>query len=119
MKNSLLMVFKELSNRRIGAMLLLGFSSGLPLALSGGTLQAWMTVEGIDLKTIGIFTLVGIPYTLKFIWSPVMDRFVPPLLGRRRGWILICQFILMILIAILGFSSPKEAPLVVGFLLFF
>ena len=74
-----------LTNRRIGVIMLLGFASGLPLALTGGTLQAWMTVEGVDLKTIGIFTLVGLPYTWKFLWAPFMDRYVPPLLGRRRG----------------------------------
>ena len=72
-------------------MLPLGFASGLPLALTSGTLQAWLTVEGLDLKTIGIFTLVGLPYTLKFLWAPLMDRFVPPWLGRRRGWMLLTQ----------------------------
>ena len=68
----------EFFNRRVAAVLFLGFSSGLPLALSGGTLQAWLTVEGVDIKTIGLFSLVGIPYTLKFLWSPLMDRFVVP-----------------------------------------
>jgi len=73
---------KSLCNRRIGVVSLLGFSSGLPLALTGGTLQAWMTVEGVSLKTIGIFSLVGLPYTLKFVWSPLVDRFSIPLLGQ-------------------------------------
>ena len=77
--------FKKLINKRVGVLTILGFSSGLPLALSGSSLQAWMTVEGVDLKTIGIFSLVGLPYTLKFLWSPLMDRFVPPILGSRRG----------------------------------
>ena len=63
-----------LGNKRIGMMLPLGFASGLPLALTGGTLQAWLAVVGVDLKTIGIFTLVGLPYTLKFLWAPLMDR---------------------------------------------
>ena len=58
-------------NRRVAAVLFLGFSSGLPLALSGGTLQAWLTVEGVDIKTIGMFTLVGLPYTLKFFLGPI------------------------------------------------
>ena len=80
-----------LANRRIGIMLPLGFASGLPLALTAGTLQAWLTVAGLDLKTIGIFTLVGLPYTLKFLWAPFMDRLVPPWLGRRRGWMLVMQ----------------------------
>lgn len=84
-----------LANRRIGVMLPLGFASGLPLALTAGTLQAWLTVDGVDLATIGLFSLVGLPYTLKFLWSPLMDRFVLPWLGRRRGWMLACQVGLM------------------------
>lgn len=90
-------------------MLLLGLSSGLPLALTGGTLQAWMTVEGVDLRTMGIFTLVGVPYTVKFLWSPLMDRFVPPFLGRRRGWIALTQGVLVVLIALMGLASPAHA----------
>lgn len=108
--------FKSLANIRIGTILFLGFSSGLPLALTGGTLQAWMTVEGVDLGTIGIFTLVGLPYTLKFLWSPLLDRFVPPILGRRRGWILIFQVSLIVLIATMSGFSPKSVPWVVAFL---
>lgn len=96
-------------NRRLGVILLLGFSSGLPLALTSGTLQAWMAVENVDLSTIGIFTLVGLPYTLKFLWAPIMDRYVPPLLGRRRGWILITQVGLMLGIAAMARTSPTEA----------
>lgn len=102
------------TNRRVGVMLFLGFSSGLPLALTSGTLQAWLAVEGVDLHTIGLFTLVGLPYTLKFFWSPVMDRFVPPWMGRRRGWMLTTQIGLMLGIAAIGFSSPKHAPLAVA-----
>jgi PAT family beta-lactamase induction signal transducer AmpG len=97
-------VFRD---RRLAVILLLGFSSGLPLALTGGTLQAWMTVEGVDLATIGIFTLVGIPYTWKFLWSPFMDRFVPPFLGRRRGWLFVTQVMLAALIAAMAFASPR------------
>ncbi|MEN8128950.1 MAG: MFS transporter [Pseudomonadota bacterium] len=96
-------------NRRMGVILLLGFSSGLPLALTSGTLQAWMAVENVELSTIGIFTLVGLPYTLKFLWAPIMDRYVPPLLGRRRGWILITQVGLMLGIAAMARTSPTEA----------
>lgn len=101
---------EALGNRRILVTLLLGFASGLPLALTSGTLQAWMTVEGVNLKTIGIFTLVGLPYTWKFLWAPLMDRFVPPFLGRRRGWILLTQLALMAGIAIMGATDPKAAP---------
>jgi MFS transporter, PAT family, beta-lactamase induction signal transducer AmpG len=103
-------------SRRIAVITFLGFSSGLPLALTGATLQAWMTVAGVDLKTIGIFALVGLPYTLKFLWSPFMDRFVPPWLGRRRGWILITQFALVAGIGAMAFSSPQQAPLFLGLL---
>jgi PAT family beta-lactamase induction signal transducer AmpG len=101
-------------SRRISAIMLLGFASGLPLALTSGTLQAWMAVAGVDLRTIGIFALVGLPYTVKFLWSPLMDRFVPPLLGRRRGWIILTQFGLMAGIAAMAFSSPNHAPLLLG-----
>jgi PAT family beta-lactamase induction signal transducer AmpG len=94
-------------SRRLAVILLLGFSSGLPLALTSGTLQAWMTVEGVDLATIGIFTLVGLPYTWKFLWAPAMDRFVPPFLGRRRGWLLMTQVALAAGIAGMAFLSPR------------
>ncbi|MEW6570446.1 MAG: MFS transporter [Nitrospirota bacterium] len=97
-------------SRRIAVVTFLGFSSGLPLALTSSTLQAWITVAGIDLHTIGIFTLVGLPYTVKFLWSPLMDRFVPPRFGRRRGWIIIAQMGLILGISAMAFSSPEEAP---------
>lgn len=103
-------------SRRIAIVTLLGFSSGLPLALTGGTLQAWMTVTGVDLRTIGLFALVGLPYTLKFFWSPFMDRFVPPWLGRRRGWIIITQLSLVLGISAMAFSSPQQAPLLLALL---
>jgi len=88
--------------------LFLGFSSGLPLALSGGTLQAWLTVEDVDIKTIGLFSLVGLPYTLKFLWSPLMDRFVVPIFGRRRGWIALSQLALIGLILGMSVTSPQN-----------
>ena len=87
-------------------MLLTGFSSGLPLLLIGSTLKFWMREEGLDLTTIGFFGLVGLPYTLKFLWAPVMDRLVPSALGRRRGWMLGTQVALMITIASLAFTQP-------------
>ena len=73
--------------RRFAAVLLLGFASGLPLALTGQAMQAWLTIDGVDIVTIGFLGLVGLPYTFKFLWSPLMDRFEPPILGRRRGWL--------------------------------
>jgi len=94
--------------------LLMGFSSGLPLLLTGSVLQAWMTDEGVDLGTIGLFALVGLPYTLKFVWAPLTDRFSVPLLGRRRGWLLGVQLLLMAAIAALGWTQPAENPLVVA-----
>ena len=96
-------------NRRMGAMLTLGFASGLPLALTSGTLQAWMTVEGLDIKTIGFFSLVGQAYIFKFLWAPLMDRYTPPLLGRRRGWLLVTQLGLVVAIAAMAFCPPQQA----------
>ena len=106
-------------SRRIGMMLILGFSSGLPLALTGGTLQAWMAVVGVDLRTIGVFSLVGLPYTLKFLWSPFMDRYVPPWLGRRRGWMISTQFALFLGIVAMAFGSPQHGVGTVALLALF
>jgi PAT family beta-lactamase induction signal transducer AmpG len=87
-------------------MLPLGFASGLPLALTSGTLQAWLTVAGVDLRTIGFFTLAGLPYTVKFLWAPLMDRFVPPWLGRRRGWMIATQIGLIAGLAAMAAAGP-------------
>ena len=80
---------------RVLIVLFLGFSSGLPLALSGSTLSVWLTERGIDLGTIGLFSLVGLPYTFKFLWAPLTDALDVPLLsralGRRRGWLVFTQ----------------------------
>lgn len=99
-----------LMNRRILVMLPLGFASGLPLALTSGTLQAWLTVEGVDLKTIGIFTMVGLPYTLKFLWAPVMDRVIPPWFGRRRGWMVLTQLCVAIGLVLMAATNPRIHP---------
>ena len=98
------------ANRRIFFVLLLGFSSGIPLALTGTTLQAWMATEKVDLTVIGAFSLVGLPYTIKYLWSPLMDRFVPPFMGRRRGWMLVTQVALMAAVTAMAFSQPKAHP---------
>jgi PAT family beta-lactamase induction signal transducer AmpG len=113
MASSYVEVFRS---RRLAVILALGFSSGLPLALTGGTLQAWMTVEGVDLSTIGAFTLVGIPYIWKFLWAPAMDRFVPPFLGRRRGWLVLTQLALVLGIAAMAFQSPRADLALVAWL---
>jgi PAT family beta-lactamase induction signal transducer AmpG len=107
-------LIQTLANRRIGIMLPLGFASGLPLALTAGTLQAWLTVVGLDLKTIGIFTLVGLPYALKFLWAPLMDRVVPPWLGRRRGWMLVMQLGVAIGLATMAVIGPGDRPEILG-----
>ncbi|MGG6295312.1 AmpG family muropeptide MFS transporter [Leptolyngbya sp. AN02str] len=108
MKNvsSLVQVF---SSRKMAALLLLGFASGLPLFLTSRTLQAWMTVENIDLGAIGAFSLVALPYSLKFLWSPLLDRFVPPFLGRRRGWLVIMQVCLTLAIAAMALQNPRQS----------
>src|SRR5690349_7392444 len=91
---------------RVLIVLLLGFSSGLPLALSGSTLLVWATESGVDLKTIGLFAAIGTPYTIKFLWAPLVDALDVPVLsawlGRRRGWLIFSQLILIVAIALLG-----------------
>ncbi len=102
---SLLGVF---GSRKMAALLFLGFSSGLPLFLTSKTLQAWMTVEKVDLTAIGLFSLVALPYSLKFLWSPLLDWFTLPFLGRRRGWLITLQIGLLVAIAFMGFQQPKQ-----------
>ena len=97
-------------SRKILLLLLLGFASGLPLALTAGTLQAWLAVERIELTTIGLFALVGQPYTYKFLWAPLMDRYRIPFLGRRRGWLATTQLALLAAIAWMGSLSPQTSP---------
>lgn len=103
---------------RVLIILLLGFSAGLPLALSGETLRVWMADRGVALGTIGLLGLAGLPYTLKFIWAPVVDAWDVPylsrLLGRRRGWLVASQLVLMAAIVFLGTRDPLAAPLMVG-----
>jgi PAT family beta-lactamase induction signal transducer AmpG len=105
--------------RRVLIVLLLGFSSGLPLALSGSTLLVWMTESGVHLGTIGLFALVGTPYTLKFLWAPLIDALDVPFLsrrfGRRRGWLLLSQFLLIAAIVGLGLCDPAVSPFTVAF----
>lgn len=105
---------KIYGNRRVLSLVGLGFSSGLPLALTASTLQAWLMTEKVDLSIVGLFSLVGLPYALKVFWSPLMDRFTPPWLGRRRGWIVSIQVLLAVSILLLGCSSPASFPALVG-----
>jgi PAT family beta-lactamase induction signal transducer AmpG len=97
-------------SRRMLVAFLMGFAGGLPLLLTMGVLQAWMKEGGLDLTWIGMITLVQIPYTWKFLWAPFLDRFIPPFLGRRRGWLLMSQIALMVSIAGLGYSDPVKNP---------
>ncbi len=94
--------------------LIMGFSCGVPLLLTISVLQAWMKQEGIDLTTIGLFSLVGLPYTIKFLWAPIFDRFTLPFLGRRKGWLLTAQILLIISIALLGLTNPSKTPWLVA-----
>src|SRR5581483_4101670 len=103
--------------RRVLIVLFLGFVSGLPLALSSSTLAVWLTETGIDLGTIGLFSLVGLPYTMKFIWAPLTDALDIPFLsrrfGRRRGWLILTQLWLIVAIVMLGFCDPTDSiPLI-------
>src|SRR6202142_3838763 len=104
---------------RVLIVLFLGFSSGLPLALSGTTLLVWMRESGVDLGTIGLFALVGTPYTVKFLWAPLTDALDIPLLsrwlGRRRGWLVFSQILLIAAIIFLGSCNPAVAPGLVAF----
>jgi len=103
---------------RVLIVMFLGFSSGLPLALSGSTLLVWMRESGVDLGTIGLFALVGTPYTIKFLWAPLVDALDVPvlsrLLGRRRGWLVFSQLLLMAAIVILSVLDPALSPWLVA-----
>ena len=96
------------SSYRLVLVLFLGFVSGLPLALTGQTLQAWLTTENLDLATIGFLSLVGVPYTFKFVWAPLTDRFDLPFFGRRRGWIWACQWLLAATLLSISWVAPQK-----------
>jgi len=110
-KASLMDVF---ASRRMAAILLLGFASGLPLYLTNKALQAWMTLEKVDLATIGLFSLVASPYTFKWVWAPLLDWLPFPFLGRRRGWILVTQVALAASIAWMATHNPRNALAIVA-----
>lgn len=98
-----------LFTRKMLACIFLGFSSGMPLFVLVSLVPAWLRDNGVDLATIGLFALVGLPYTWKFLWSPVMDRFKLPFLGRRRGWALLTQVLLLVSIGLLGHFNPSTS----------
>src|SRR5258705_407998 len=103
---------------RVLIVMFLGFSAGLPLALSGSSLQVWAAESGVNLKTIGLFAIVGTPYTIKFLWAPLVDALDVPvlsrLLGRRRGWLVLSQLLLMASIVLLAFTDPAGSPATVA-----
>ncbi|HIK07468.1 MAG TPA: AmpG family muropeptide MFS transporter [Trichormus sp. M33_DOE_039] len=100
---------QAVQSRKMGALLLLGFASGLPLFLTSRTLQLWMQDAKVDIGKITLFGLLALPYSLKFLWSPLLDRFVPPLLGARRGWLLFTQIGLTLAIAFLALQQPAQS----------
>ncbi len=100
-------VWQQLFTKRMLICVFTGFASGLPLFLLFNLVPAWLRSEHVDLKTIGLFALIQFPYTWKFLWSPFLDRFVLPVLGRRRGWMLLSQVGLLLVIAALGGFSPQ------------
>jgi PAT family beta-lactamase induction signal transducer AmpG len=102
--------------RKMLTILCLGIAAGIPLGIVLTVLQAWMTKSGIDLKTVGLAMLVQMPYTWKFVWSPLMDRFVPPFLGRRRGWMLVSQLLMIVSIVAMGqFDPAHDIVLILAF----
>lgn len=103
-------IARSVLSGRMLVVALMGFVSGLPLLLTGSVLQAWMKDAGVDLATIGLFALAGLPYTLKFVWAPLFDRYVPIALGRRRGWLLIVQLALIGALVLLAGSDPAASP---------
>lgn len=105
------------SLREVLVLTMMGVSSGLPLGLTGGTLQAWLRSEGVDLASIGLFALVGLPYTWKFLWSPILDHIKLPM-GRRRSWMLISQLLLVLTWLGFSFFSPKVSVIPFAILAF-
>jgi PAT family beta-lactamase induction signal transducer AmpG len=111
-------LLQALRERRMVAILVLGAASGLPFNLTLSTLQAWLAESKVDIRTIGFFGLAGLPYILKFLWAPLLDRFLPPLLGRRRGWIVIFQAALALAIGAMSLSEPARMPAALGAIAF-
>jgi MFS transporter, PAT family, beta-lactamase induction signal transducer AmpG len=106
--------FGAFRQRRVALLLALGFASGLPLLLTRETLGAWLASERIDVGTIGLFSLVALPYSLKPFWAPLLDRYTLPWLGHRRGWLLTTQVLLALAIAVMGLVDPRRAPAVLA-----
>lgn len=116
MKNKRFIQLKKFTDRRLQTIFCFGFSSGLPLLLTSSTLQAWYTLSGMSLVSIGLLTLVGQPYLFKFLWAPFLDRFTFPFLGRRLGWVFICQVALIVGLIAMAWSQPGNYPVGVAVL---
>ena len=108
-----------LFNRKMLTCIFLGFTSGMPLFVLFQLIPAWLRSNEVDLATIGLFALVSLPYTWKFVWSPLMDRYSPPFLGRRRGWALVTQVALLAVIGMLGHLDPAQSLQAIVVLVFF
>ena len=119
MKTSKTEFWESVWNKRMLICVFTGFTSGLPLYVLYSLLPAWMRTEGLSLKKIGLFALIGIPYTWKFLWAPAMDKFILPFLGRRRGWMLVSQITLLLSIASFGFFNPKSSLLFIAIIALF
>ena len=115
-KPSFLQIIKVMLSWKMVAMFFFGFSSGFPFYIIKDVLKLWMTESNVDLATIGLFSALGLPYTLKFVWAPLMDGYVPRFLGRRRGWILIAQTGLMMSIAFIGQFDPSKSLFGIAFM---
>jgi PAT family beta-lactamase induction signal transducer AmpG len=108
--------FDAFRSRRVWLLVALGFASGMPLLLSGQTLTAWMTNRGVNIKTIGLYSLVSLPYAIKFLWAPFLDRYRPPFLGRRRGWLALFQVACALAILTMSRVDPVAQPRALAFL---
>ncbi len=113
-----LSLWQAIASKRMLICIFNGISAGMPLFYLYHLVPAWLRTSGVDLKTIGLFSLVGIPYTYKFLWSPIMDRYTPPFLGRRRGWMLITQVAVMLSMMSLALFDPQESIWIVAYVAF-
>ncbi len=107
-------LYSQFFSPRMLVAFLMGFACGVPLLLTSSLLQAWMTEQQVDLSVIGLYSLVGLPYTLKFLWAPLFDRYSLPVFGRRRGWMLVIQLVLILALIALGLTDPKQTPWLVA-----
>ena len=111
-------LLKVIFSRRMLTSFIMGYACGLPYDMTKTVIKAWMSDEGIDLAVIGLFTLVGLPYALKFLWAPLLDRYTFSALGRRRGWLLLFQVALVLAVLGMSFGEPAASPWMLAFAAF-